>query len=471
MSFNPWQVDNIQEFYVLKCPECNFIHQEESSFQAHAVENHPLSAEFFGKKTEIGSFQKSTSEKKRKISTVDNKGCSIESKPRKNPKIDDCNQKNESNDDLIPIKEEIFVTRIDQEISEQILQKENDVKVETISELQTLATVNQSNDTLINQEAIIIPRNDHENSEPTLENENDVKIEKNNVIISSETNQLSEIFQVPKVPEVSVHDTKIYKCLYCGESFMRRKHLKNHITSVHEGPKPYYCPDCNASFENKEVLKSHVLSVTAPFRCSICDYASTKKKTLKRHISTVHEGQKPFRCVICNEYFNQCENMKLHVASVHKSHIETAYAIPGSNRKKKYKCSKCDANFTESGSLKKHEYEVHKRISQGNYVHDGKKCPICNKAFSNRSILKLHITSVHKCIHSSFAQKQQLEEHILGVHEKNKPLQCSMCDARFSGKAMENLKKHITSVHGAQKPITCTICNNENNENNYGTEI
>jgi len=73
MSFNPWQVDSIQEFYVLKCPECTFIHQEESSFQEHAVENHPLSAEFFGKKAEEGSFKKSTNEKKRKISTVDNK--------------------------------------------------------------------------------------------------------------------------------------------------------------------------------------------------------------------------------------------------------------------------------------------------------------------------------------------------------------------------------------------------------------
>ena len=474
MSLNPWQVDSIQEFYVLKCPECTFIHQEESSFQEHAVENHPLSADFFGKKTEEGSFKKPTNEKKRKISTVDNKGCSIESKPRKKPKIDDCNQKNESNDVLIAIKEEISGTRIDQEISEQILEKENDVKVENINDLKTLATVNQSNDALIDQEAILIPRNDHEKSKPMLENEKYLKLEKFNVRIPSETvnnigprtNQLSEIFQVPKVPEVSVHDTKRHKCLYCGEIFMRRKNLKNHITSVHEAPKPYHCPHCNASFENKEVLQSHVLSVIAPFKCSICDYGSTKKKNLKRHISTVHEGQKPFRCTICNEHFNQCESMKLHVASVHNSHIVTAYAYPEGNRKKKYKCSNCDANFTQSESLKKHEYEVHKLITQGICVPDGKKCPICNKAFSNRSILKLHITSVHerktphKCIHcsASFAQKQQMEEHVSDVHEKNKPLQCSMCDARFSGKNIENLKKHITSVHGAQKPIMCTIC-------------
>ena len=39
MDINPWQVDNIQEFYILKCPECDFMHKEESDFQNHAVEN------------------------------------------------------------------------------------------------------------------------------------------------------------------------------------------------------------------------------------------------------------------------------------------------------------------------------------------------------------------------------------------------------------------------------------------------
>ena len=47
MDINPWQVDNIQEFYFLKCPECDFMHKEENYFQNHAVGNHPLSVTFF----------------------------------------------------------------------------------------------------------------------------------------------------------------------------------------------------------------------------------------------------------------------------------------------------------------------------------------------------------------------------------------------------------------------------------------
>ena len=73
MDINPWQVANIQEFYFLKCPECDFMHKEESDFQNHAVENHPLSVTFFGD-SEM---------------TIEKIGI-----------FDDCNEENESNDAL-----------------------------------------------------------------------------------------------------------------------------------------------------------------------------------------------------------------------------------------------------------------------------------------------------------------------------------------------------------------------------------
>ena len=48
MDGNPWQVDSLQDFLCLKCPECTFDTQEEDIFQEHAVGNHPLSHVFFG---------------------------------------------------------------------------------------------------------------------------------------------------------------------------------------------------------------------------------------------------------------------------------------------------------------------------------------------------------------------------------------------------------------------------------------
>ena len=49
MNSNPWQVDSIQTFYCLKCPECMFFSDKELDFKDHAIKNHPLSNLFFDK--------------------------------------------------------------------------------------------------------------------------------------------------------------------------------------------------------------------------------------------------------------------------------------------------------------------------------------------------------------------------------------------------------------------------------------
>ena len=50
MTDNPWQVESIQAFYWLKCPECPFHTKEENHFEIHASKNHPLSYVYFGRK-------------------------------------------------------------------------------------------------------------------------------------------------------------------------------------------------------------------------------------------------------------------------------------------------------------------------------------------------------------------------------------------------------------------------------------
>ena len=46
---NPWEVESIEAFYFLKCPECTFYAKDDKAFHLHAVENHQLSFVFFGK--------------------------------------------------------------------------------------------------------------------------------------------------------------------------------------------------------------------------------------------------------------------------------------------------------------------------------------------------------------------------------------------------------------------------------------
>ena len=54
---NPWLVDSIQDFWFLKCPECNFDTKEEYIFQHHAIQNHPQSLPLFSNTIKQEAFE------------------------------------------------------------------------------------------------------------------------------------------------------------------------------------------------------------------------------------------------------------------------------------------------------------------------------------------------------------------------------------------------------------------------------
>ena len=49
MTQNPWQVESIQAFVYINCPECSFKTKEEGFFQDHAVASHPMCFTLFGR--------------------------------------------------------------------------------------------------------------------------------------------------------------------------------------------------------------------------------------------------------------------------------------------------------------------------------------------------------------------------------------------------------------------------------------
>ena len=68
ISDNPWQVESIDSFYYLKCPECGFDTKDEDFFELHATENHPLSFTFYGQTYNVCKVLSQRSTKKLRAS-------------------------------------------------------------------------------------------------------------------------------------------------------------------------------------------------------------------------------------------------------------------------------------------------------------------------------------------------------------------------------------------------------------------
>ena len=408
MSINPWQVDNIQEFYFLKCPECNCVHIEESDFQNHAVENHPLSVVFFG-----------DSDIKMEEITI----------------IDDFNEENESND---TVNEESPGTKNDTEDSEI----EIDLELDSLNDQRTLNN-------------ICHVTNDFQDSDTSQASGIDIS-EVLEVPIVPEVPEVPEVPGVPEVPEVpDLLEVPIVLKEPQTIPLLTHEYAASEIANAisnellllnnelhHEAPLPLIRDVVGAgSSQNILTMPSSSNFVTvhegkSVIKCSICDSSFTHSANLKRHIATVHDGQK-FKCSICDSSFTQNGDLKRHIRTVHEG--------------QKFKCPICDSSFTERGSLKRHIATVHEGKNQI-------KCLICDSSFTQIGSLKIHIKTVHegqkpfKCsiCDDGFSTKQVLKSHIATVHEGQKPFKCSICDSSFS--IRWNLKTHIVKVHEIQKP-------------------
>ena len=383
---NPWQVDSIDSFYYLKCPECGFDTKDEDFFELHATENHPLSFTFYGQTYKEPELDKddliSNFIKPEPISdAIDIK----QELPDDNyEKMDDCDENLASNDQFLPFFEDPLYNSITTGIP--------------VDETKNLASLE-------------IAENQESNGR---EPEKSLKSMK----------KKAPIWHFFKRLET---DKSKAVCNMCGESyslgaklqpkFQSTGNIKNHLRAKHneeylkfaklqadfeekkgkikmekESKTIYYCSICNASFVRKSNLKHHIESTheRKKYNCPICNSSFTKKGILKRHIESIHEGEKPFKCTLCNASFTHNQHLKRHLLSVHEG--------------KKHDCTICAKSFSQSVNLKRHVASV----------HEGKKttmCPTCGFGFYD---------------------KRDLQRHISSVHLGEKPFKCPNCDKSFA---------------------------------------
>ena len=492
---NPWNVESLQDFLCLKCPECVFDTKEEDSFQNHATENHPLSIVLFGR-----TFKEETNVAKEfnlEGNFIDDKIESEDPLQSDPDYLDHCESKLEPH---IKIEEEIIAeqTKNHQNLKQVFSHKKSLEKMYTCKCGKRMASENslknhvknlcgkrkklkcsvrvckevfESHSSRLKHFADAHPsRTIYDCSFCNVKDIDKFKIQKH-LKTKHEKEHGSEIYKsLPALKggnrkcvicreifksksEMMKHytlmhpDASVYNCTMCDEKFVTLNGLAGHNFTAHERKvTDLGCSFCGKEFDEKEELKNHILKAhkDKKYQCSECEASYLSRISLQTHIEQVHERKK-HQCSTCGEVFESMARLETHTALHH-------------DKSKLFKCPTCSATYTRRLTLNHHIASVHDKSL-------GHLCPECGENFATRQKMKDHVLVVHEgkgynCQFCSkiFSNKSTRQAHVRKIHEgiKPEPQKCSQCEKIYSNPT--SLKLHVSAVHEKKRPYACHLC-------------
>ena len=129
--------------------------------------------------------------------------------------------------------------------------------------------------------------------------------------------------------------------------------------------------------------------------------------------------------------------------------------------KKKHKCAMCSASLSSKTNLKRHVMYIH---NSENAVRFRCNTGTCEKSFTSKHKLNMHIRAVHQKIRefqcktcfNTFAYQNNLKTHEKTVHGgREKNFKCTQCPRAYIIKAY--LQKHM-KTHTGDKEFKCLTC-------------
>ena len=252
----------------------------------------------------------------------------------------------------------------------------------------------------------------------------------------------------------------------------------------------YHCGFCILNFTTSEEQQKHDrdkhCNTDGNFVCYDCDFSSAAKSNVLQHFSENHGQKHEFNgglhelqilcCQKCDQAFFNQNYLRYHMKQAHglyltvkdcllcyknfqyqkaaSTHMEKVHT--GSKVRCTASGGKCNMIFSTSADLDEHMLGKHERADQ--YT-----CHICGKTYSKlqRAMFNRHTEShsmgepTFKCENCSkcFFFEVELITHMKKFHTT---VFCNSCE--YKSTKRQTLKDHIVSHHSKERPYKCTTC-------------
>ncbi|VEN59812.1 unnamed protein product [Callosobruchus maculatus] len=225
-------------------------------------------------------------------------------------------------------------------------------------------------------------------------------------------------------------DDDYVKCPRCEKKYYTMEEYEKHVSQEHLNSNGPFCEACSLGFESFYELSVHSKSAHSAgsdfFKCCLCEHFDDRsQQRLAQHMSRTHE-KTVYNCSTCkkrfttiqwfnahwifhvDKKFNMCRqcNRQFMSKETLEAHKRTQHHITPAEFRTRIECEKCHVTFATKNCKDRHTHDekvpcevcgkrlVAKYMRVHLRVHTGKKpykCPHCDKRFSQRSPVIMHI--------------------------------------------------------------------------------
>lgn len=264
----------------------------------------------------------------------------------------------------------------------------------------------------------------------------------------------------------SPRDEKKFKCLDCEKEFASKSGLNRHKRIHDKNTKMFECEKCPYKSVHSSCLRSHQKTHQNDlrFKCQVCQVGFIRKIQLQHHLVRKHDSlsymvtSKIHHCELCT------------FKTVFQTHLQIHMIRHEKDLNERFYCNHCNFSTNYKSNLKRHLYG-----------HFWKKkpylCRMCGKDFAQKKDLNSHILTNHneneelvmsirskihycsfckyKTIHSSHLKHHVYCQHDKNIIPKTELHICQECNKRFRRK--NGLDSHIMNNHAGNAELMASL--------------